>query len=245
MDLNSKSTQFFLASLFWQDNKDVEVVIADGGSDNYKELCDYANLHIDLHMRVISHPIGDAFLRALLNNVGVRHSKGEYILATDADMIFRRDFTKVIIQNTSKDCILESRTFHMTQRRTNEIHNGIIDPYANFDDCKIGSRGTGRFTGSPGGCQCMHRDNWDQLRGYNEKYIGWGSEDRDLLKRAKLLGLKEKWTGKIASEGMILHQWHYQDMKRDLAFQESNKKILEAVNVARVNQNGWGGITSE
>ena len=243
LKVHSPSARAFFKSLEQQTCKDFEVVIADGGSINLAELKKWIETlnkgHISV--RIVRHDIGDVFLRSLLNNVAVRRSEGEYILATDVDMIFRDDFVKTILKKANKEILLESKTFHLRDGMTKLIHNEKVDPKTQFEYIKS-KRGYGRATSSPGGCQCMHRDNWNAIRGYDETFYGWGSEDRDLVKRIKMYGLKEIWTGQDLQSVMILHQNHPQNKKRDLEFQHHNKKRLALANKAVVNLEGWGGI---
>ena len=48
----------------------------------------------------------------------------------------------------------------------------------------------------------ISRECWDQLGGYDEAYVGWGMEDRDLNRRAE-----ELWpTRRVPGE--LIHMWH-------------------------------------
>lgn len=42
------------------------------------------------------------------------------------------------------------------------------------------------------GIMLLHRDNYNEVKGYDEKMIGWGREDSDFVNRLRLVGLKEK-----------------------------------------------------
>ena len=236
------ASTWFLKSIQWQTFQDCELVIADGGSDNYDELVDYfADVGGPIPIHVYRHDIGDVFLRSTLNNVGVRRAQGEYIATTDADMIFSSDFVQTVVNNVSKGIILELKTFHLRKGATEEIHKGKIDICSDFETCQR-TRKAGKPTNSPGGCQCMHRDKWSELHGFDESFYGWGSEDRDLVKRARMHGLKEHWVATKRGNIKILHQEHYKDVEYNLGFQETNKKRLEQAKKAVVNKKEWGGL---
>jgi len=239
--LGDPSTEFFVKSIQWQDFKDFELLIADGGSDNYEEIKNYfANHDGPIPMRIVQYKIGDVFLRALLNNVGVRNAKGEYVACTDVDMLYGREFVSTAVKLMSPKRILESRTMYWKKPLVKQIYKGKLDPYTDLDACKVG-RIKKRTTA--GGFQCMHRDSWAKVQ-YDEAFYGWGSEDYDLLKRCKKAGLKEKWLGENRESIMLFHQPHGKNTKRDLVFQEENKKILNSIK-EHVNKNGWGGVYDE
>ena len=243
LDLNSPSTQWFLKSIQWQNYKDFELLIADGGSSNYNELKEYfEKSHQDIPMRIIQHKIGEPFERALLNNVGIRNSKGEYAMCTDVDMLLSKNFVSTLINNVSENSFIESRTMYWKSKLINKIYSGELDPYGDLDKCKIG-RIKQRTT--CGGCQCTSVNNWNSLRGYNEAFIGWGSEDYDLLTRAALMRLNIKWLGGSIEDIMLFHQPHAkteQQVKIDLEHQEKNKVLLKNIKHYSTNINKWGGI---
>ena len=88
----------------------------------------------------------------------------------------------------------------------------------------------------------MNIKSWNTLRGFDEAYIGWGSEDFDLLTRAKYAGLKIKWLGQSLDTIMLFHQHHARpNLQKDLEYQEENKKLLANIRSYSVNPHGWGG----
>jgi len=240
LDLNSNITKWYLKSLFWQDDKRFEVVIADGGSKNYEELKQYfESLNESIKIRMVQHKIGDAFERALLNNVGIRNSNTQYVMCSDVDMLYGKQFVSTLISNLSKNSFVESRTMYLKQKHCDLIYSGKLDPYNNLDECKIG-RLKKRTTA--GGCECTSMENWNKLTGFSERFVGWGSEDYELLLRVGLLGLNLIWMGDSIKDIMLFHQAHSKnDTKKDLQYQEENKKLLYNVKSYRANLNGWGG----
>ena len=240
LDLNSLSSQWFLKSIQWQTYTDFELLIADGGSDNYEEIKNYFESSKDkIPMRIVQHKIGIPFERAKLNNVGVRNAYGEYIMATDVDMLLGKEFVAQLIKNIGENVLVESRTMYWKADVCNRIYNGELDPYNNIEACRI-SRLKKRT--SAGGCQCMHREKFNALSGYNENMIGWGSEDVELLKRASLMGLKVVWLGETPGTINLFHQHHAKkDIEFDLQCQEKNKKIFNSTNTILVNPVEWGG----
>ena len=242
LDLESNITKFFIKSLEVQTNKDFEVVIADGGSDNYEELKEFFSKRTESPLiRIVQLVIGEEFERARLNNVGIRNSTTEYVMTTDVDMLFGPGFVNDVISILDKRSFVESRTLYLRDSIAKDIWEGNVDPFSDIDSCKIGRI---KKRTSAGGCQCTHIDNWNRLRGFNEDMVGWGSEDVELLKRANNMGLRIKWIGEERETINLFHQPHKKiSIKKDLEAQEKNKKIYRSSRQSQVNINGWGGIS--
>jgi hypothetical protein len=235
-----KASEWFVKSIQWQTFTDFELLIADGGSDNYEDLQDWlGNYDGPIPMRLVQHKIGDVFLRALLNNVGVRNAKAPYIMTTDVDMLYGPKFVETLVGKLGPNVFVESRTMYLKPKAVALIYNVVADPCTNIDDCK---RGRIKKRTTAGGCQCTHIDNWSKVRGFDESYFGWGSEDQDLLRRVQKAGIRVRWMGESKKSIMLFHQPHVRpNVKRDLEHQEENKKRLESITDYAVNPDGWGG----
>jgi len=244
LKLDCNISQHFLKSIQWQEYTDFELLIADGGSENYEEIKEYFEKHDGpIPMRIVQHKIGNVFERALLNNVGVRNGNGEYVMTTDVDMLLGPQFVATLMENVGEHVLVESRTMYLKSAVTKKIYSGEYDPY---NDLKSIKRGRIKKRTTAGGCQCMSKVGWDIVRGFDERYYGWGSEDYDLLTRAKKAGLKVRWMGESEESIMLFHQSHpKKNVKRDLEHQEENKKLLRRIATYRVNPEGWGGIKDE
>jgi predicted glycosyltransferase involved in capsule biosynthesis len=248
LDLSKDITKWFLKSLEAQTNKDFEVLIADGGSKNYDELKEYfESRDCEPLIRIVKEPLGEKFERAKMNNVGVRNARTEYIMTTDVDMFFGPNFVDELLKKVNPGTFVESRTMYWKGRHTAKIYRGELDPFTDLDRCKVG-RIKKRTTA--GGCQCAHIDQWTKVRGFDESFVGWGSEDFDLLTRMNRSGARVKWMGESRESINLFHQHHPKpNIKEDLACQAVNKKILNKSMSGRrpfrANPNGWGGIYDE
>lgn len=238
-DLSSNQTKWFLKSIESQTNKDFEVVIADGGSKNVEEIKEYFAKKEDISMRVVDHQIGEQFERARLNNVGIRNAKTEYVMTTDVDMFFAPKFVGTLMSKLSPQVFVESRTMYWKGAFVNKIYSKNLDPIKDIDSCKFGRI---KKRTSAGGCQCAHIDIWNKVRGFDEKFIGWGSEDVDLLGRMQGIGLRTIWMGEAEGSIMLFHQPHHKDVVQDIKEQNKNKRILALSTKREINPNGWGGI---
>lgn len=242
-DPNSEITKWFVKSLQWQEYTDFEFLIADGGSKNYEEIKSYfESFKGKIPMRIVQCKIGVPFERAKLNNVGIRNSNSKYVMCTDVDMIFAPKFVSTLMKCVGDNFFVESRTLYIHGWNIEKIYKGEINPYNGSDMVLLG-RIKKRTTA--GGCQCTTMSNWEKLGGFNENYIGWGSEDQDLLTRVQMAKIHIRWMGESSDSIMLFHQPHSksnEQLKIDLQHQENNKKLLGKIDNYRVNLKGWGGI---
>lgn len=238
-DFNQPSSQWFLKSLQWQDNLNFELLVVDGGSNNYDEIKNYLEANTKFKTTIIQHKIGEIFHKTLLNNVGIRNANTEYIGTTDADILFHPDFISTLKKHLSSNIFVESRVMYLKQPIVEKLYKGDINLY-NIDAIKEGKI---KKRTTPGAIQCMAKQQWEKCRGYDERYLLWGSEDYDLCLRAGRI-LKTIWMGEN-NDIMLFHQPHsktVEQIKKDLEYQEENKKILANIATYEANPKGWGGI---
>jgi len=240
LKIDDNASKWFIKSVQWQDFTDFELVIADGGSQNYKELEEYlCNFKGQIPMRIVQHKI-DLFSRSTLNNVGIRNAHGTIVACTDVDMVFAKDFLSTAMGKIRNNNMIESRTMYWKGPVVERIYKGELDPYNNINACRVNRI---KKRTSAGGFQCMHIDNWNKINGFDQRYLIWGSEDQDLLTRVRMAGIKIEWIGESREEIRLFHQPHAKkDIKLDLEWQEKNKKLLYNIKEYKANPNGWGGI---
>ena len=239
-DLNSNATKYFFGSLERQSCLDFEIIVVDGGSSNFNEMQEYVSKGF-IKKKIIRQETGKLFPKCLLNNIGIRNSNTKYIMTTDSDMLFGRDFIKSVIANLNPYSFVESRTMFLNPAIVDKIYRGEFDFFNNEISCKEG-RIKKRFT--CGGCQATSVENWNRLRGYNEKMIGWGPEDQELLKRAGRMGLDIRWLGETRESIMLFHQPHAKSETQhdeDVRTNEVNQKLFRELFTMDINANGWGG----
>ena len=234
---DNKATKLWVSSIENQVNKNFDVIVVDGGSKNYTELKDFLSKH---NISCIQHIIGEKFHRGLLNNVGVRNAKTPYIMTSDADMFFAPKLFDTIISMLAPNVWIQSRTMYWMPFVVEKIYNGKLNPYKDLDKCK-NSRLKKRTTA--GGCQGGHISAWNKVRGYDERYIGWGSEDVDLLARVNMARFKIKWLGESLESIMLFHQPHEKpNYNQDMKDQYSNLNYYNNIKHFEANPDGWGGI---
>ena len=236
LSVDNIATKLWIRSIKNQTVKNFRVIVSDGGSKNYGEISKLLSDNISC----VQHVLGEKFHRNLLNNVGVRAAKTPYIMTSDVDMFYGPDFVKTIIENLNPTTWVQSRTMYWKGDIVHKINNGEIDPSKDINACRIG-RIKKRTTA--GGCQCGHIDIWNKVRGYDERYIGWGSEDVDLVRRVSMANFRVRWLGETLDSIMLFHQPHRKiNYKQDLKDQYSNLRYYQNIRRHDANPEGWGGI---
>ena len=242
LDINNDDSLFFFKSLGLQDYADFEIIIVDGGSDNYSEIKKYFESNSKIPVRFLQHRLDGKFKKALLNNIGIRAAKSPYVMCTDVDILFFNKFISILMQNVGKNILVESRTTFLTALATKKIHNGqwkFFDNYTNYTYGRFKRRTT------PGGCQCLHIDDWHRLGGYNEQFEGWGVEDIDIVKRADIAKMQTVWLGDTPEKVMLFHQPHARNKIELFGNRSVNIRKYWSSKTFRVNPDGWGNIKDE
>jgi hypothetical protein len=93
-----------------------------------------------------------------------------------------------------------------------------------------------------GGCLFIPRDVYFFLRGYDERFVGWGGEDTDMV--ARLLSVEVPVVNVSAARGIVVaHQWHRSVNRNNDPYTIRNRTMLFRIgsNVRR-NTVGWGEL---
>ena len=239
IDPNSKLTQFQMQSFVHQTVKDFKLIVIDGGSKNVEDLKAYfASIEFP-KTTFMEHKIVGKWHKTLLNNMAIRKADTPHIMTTDADIFFAPKFFGRILPLLDPNKFIESRTMYWAGGIIKEIYDGVKNPFKDIDACKIG-RIKKRTT--PGACQCASKILWEKVRGYDERYLGWGSEDVDLWRRMCLVS-KSVWVGESMEDIMLFHQPHDKfDPVEDMKDQYRNLNFYNNIKTHEANPDGWGGI---
>ncbi|MEE1650727.1 glycosyltransferase [Brachybacterium sp. J144] len=179
---------------------DHEVIISDYGSEDADSIAASAERVGARHEIVETN---GEWSRSRALNAGVRASRGEIILATDADMLFTpRSLSRVveqIQQQPQEIVILQCRDLPIGYSHEVVSREG-------FDWERFASIGQIRPRWGMGGLVAITRENWERLRGWDERMHTYGGEDVDLGKRAQAFGSRINW---LDEPGMgMFHIWH-------------------------------------
>lgn len=240
MSPSLKGTDFLFESLKRQTVNNFKILVMDGGSSNFSELKEWLISKQIPNLSILQKVMVGKFHKTLLNNTAIRLCDTEYIMTTDADMFFASKFFETLMKHLSPDMFIESRTMYWKPTTANLIYSGKLNPFDDLESCKIG-RIKKRTTS--GGCQCGHKSIWNKIRGYDERYMGWGSEDTDLTSRISKAGFQIRWLGESLESIMLFHQPHDKiNPTQDMQDQYRNLTYLQNIKTHEANPEGWGGI---
>jgi GT2 family glycosyltransferase len=178
---------------------------------------------VDFPVRATTHP-HSGFQLARCRNEGVAASAAPYLLFTDGDCLLPPNHVASHLRHRRRggvsagDCYRLDKT--VTDRITEaSIRSGEYVQWASRDErLRIASktlrgwlyrifrfRMRPRLTGSNIG---IWRDDYERVNGFDENFVGWGLEDRDLQLRLSRLGLR---FNSILGNTAAYHMWHPTD----------------------------------
>ena len=111
----------------------------------------------------------DRFDIGKINNIGIRSSVADIVIKTDVDIVFSANIIEYVRLNVCPGAavICKCRNIDIDDLDTTE-----------WDGTEI--RQAGR-----GACFAMHVNDWHELKGYDERFRGYGGDDDDLFRRAR------------------------------------------------------------
>ena len=206
--------------------------------DNKKELIPklkeiYKRYDID-YIRVDNKPL---WSKAHATNVGIKKAKTKYILSSDIDIIFERNYIKEAIKELQKHPfqVILSKCFDLPKININKM---------DYDRIKSLAQPRFKYERLSLGINLALTYFYNKIKGYDEKYKLWGYEDDDLIKRLEIFGLNTK---SIEYKSVYFHQWHkmYEGVKKIKGYKkqiEKNKERFKKNFSIIRNKNGWGEI---
>jgi len=182
----------------------------------------YAGLPQLIYIRIVKH----VFNKSFALNVGIRKSKQEYVLITDADFMFGSKLIECVMEELEKgDTFVLAEAGYLPDIDIDEIYWDKL--------CNMIKPPERRM--SPGTIQAVSRSWMSDVRGYDERFHGGlGGMDDDMKIRAHKDGLRLVWLS--FAEVQCIHQWHeVSDMKGKCSYLfETGPSIVK-------NLDGWGG----
>lgn len=198
-----------------------EVVVTDDGSqDDTLRLVATAARRVDFPLTFTTHDHA-GFRLARCRNEGAAASTAPYLLFTDGDCVLPRDHLRhhLAIRCRGRvvggDCI---RLDEETSARidVDAIHGGDVARFVPRGEAwRIRLKGLrakayewARVPMRPrlsGNNIAVWRDDFERVNGFDECFVGWGLEDRDLQCRLERLGLRVR---SILLATAPIHLWH-------------------------------------
>ncbi|MBF2067702.1 MAG: glycosyltransferase [Calothrix sp. C42_A2020_038] len=180
-----------------------KILICDGGSTEINCMKSLQKLENQDQVEILQFP-SVGFNKSKLINQGIYHSQAEFLLISDADIIWNQatldGMLKLVSANNNTLCYV--KTVEETHPNTVALKR---DAYTyKIRDCQdtafidIIQAPKYQSHSRPGcGLICAKRTTLLALGGYKEIFTGWGWEDQDLLMRAFLLEMRLSAIGKV------------------------------------------------
>ena len=211
---------------------DLEIIISDFGSSS--EYSETLNQLSSLYpVRIVTTKTSTPWARSIALNIGIQQAKHQWVMTTDADMIFAPEFLNMVssyLEKIGTQAVYYAQPIKLAPLKLPE--NWQPNDFELY--CS-----KGRFYGRAGrgGCQIAAKDWLMKVRGFNETYSVWGAEDDDIYTRAGWDGLARIWL----EPGYYLHQWHLSNIHQK-ASDQNKKEFLALLNNPRivVNPEVWG-----
>jgi glycosyltransferase involved in cell wall biosynthesis len=202
----------------------MEVVVTDDGSrDDTLDIVKAFAREVDFPVRATTH-IHRGFQLARCRNEGVAASTAPYLLFTDGDCILPPDHVASHLRHRRRGVVSAGDCYRLEKSVTEQITEATIrsGEYLRWisrdERLRVASktlrgwlyrifrfRMRPRLTGSNIG---IWREDYQRVNGFDENYVGWGLEDRDLQLRLSRLGLR---FNSILSKTAAYHMWHPTD----------------------------------
>jgi glycosyltransferase involved in cell wall biosynthesis len=212
-------------SLIRQSFNDFEVVVADDGSE--KDVADC----VDRYKNAFAYPVQHVwhakkgFRKTIIANKAVIAAKADYLVFIDGDCVLHHRFTERHFAHRRPHTILSGRRVlfdeSLTKRlsladiRTgrmerpgywlghcarSDLKNGIYIPFS----FEIENLFLAKYTIL--GCNfSVHKIDFQEINGYDERIIGRGMEDSNLYERFRVKGYRVRT---IAREALQYHLFH-------------------------------------
>lgn len=199
----------------------MEVVVTDDGSpETNLPVVEAFARRVDFPVRFTTH-VHDGFQLARCRNEGVAVTEAPYLLFTDGDCVLPPEHVKwhlrcrrpgrVVVgdcyrlDRATSDRVTEEAIcggtylawipWHERRRLAGKAFRGW---WYHCLHCRTRPRMTGNNIG-------IWRTDFERVNGFDENYVGWGLEDRDLQLRLSRLQLEFK---SILSRTVSCHLWH-------------------------------------
>lgn len=216
-----------IRALGQQLDKQFEVVIADDGSNSlHTDAIERMAESSGLRVAHVWHPdVG--FTASIARNLGVRHSKGGYIVLMDGDCIPDVDFISQHRSLRDRDCFVNGSRVLLSSGFSSKVIAGVnsitgrgLFYWTLRRLCGDANKLSGSLRMSLAGIRRQPGFKWKGIRscnmgvwrhhfeavnGFDASFSGWGHEDADFVLRLHNAGVIRK-NGFFATE--VYHLWH-------------------------------------
>ena len=166
-----------------------------------------------------------------ISNIAIKDTKADYIGFIGGDTIFSKDSMEIIEKYLKKEP--NSVLTCAREDLTSESDNSKIDFVEEFDKWYKEANHAGPIL-------IMAPTKWyKEVGGFDERYLGWGCFDSDIVKRAIKDGLKQVWVNERGVK--MIHIWHPTRKSKNPEIVKRNESIYAKGKEVKVNKGKeWG-----
>ncbi|HIH15862.1 MAG TPA: glycosyltransferase [Candidatus Diapherotrites archaeon] len=180
------------------------------------------------------------FNEARAKNIGIRQAKGEFVISTNADILFEKHFLLALdaLFAVFPDRLALCLRYDFDQQTVEAQGTRLVEK---MDSLTRFASTVQRSHWWAGDCQASSKHNFELLRGFNEEFTGWGRLDNDLRTRMEEAGKRLFWLNPFT---YIAHQNHDQNREEITAQEKRNDQILakKYPDFRRNLEQEWGRI---
>lgn len=236
-----------LESLEYQTYKNFEVIVADDGSkEATTKVVNYFKKKSNLNIKHVWQE-DNGFRLARIRNLALKESSAKYIIFIDGDCIAPHNFVKNHVKLAEKGYFVSGNRVLLSNEFSKELFKNNIKLYKwnilNWLSAFLQKKcnrispffklpfprklKTTKWQGARGCNLGIWKEDLIKTNGWEEKFIGWGLEDSDMLIRLFNSGVKRK-EGRFAVP--VIHIWHKES---DRALLENSKKLLRQTQISK------------
>ena len=198
-----------------------QIIVADDGSDDAtRSVIDRARAAPGADVRHVWQPHAD-FRAARLRNLAIAAASGDYLVIVDGDMVLHREFIADHRRIARRGHFTQGVRLLLDDERTASV---LREPLQSISASSPGLGGLRRlyaFHHAPLSRALSHlanhvialkscnqgfwRDDLIRVNGFNEDFVGWGPEDKELCARLQYSGVRRQT---LVCGGIAYHLKH-------------------------------------
>jgi glycosyltransferase involved in cell wall biosynthesis len=196
-----------------------EVVVADDGSGPATlTVIERWRQRLGMPLKHVWQP-DEGFRLARSRNQAIAAASMDYIVLVDGDMILHRDFIGDHVACARHDCFIQGARPQLSPAVTERLLNGErislgwwtaglqrrLYAWRSVPVSRMASRVKNALGGIQGCNQSFWRKHALQINGYDERFNGWGPEDREFAARLLHIGVRRNY---IRHRAIAFHLFH-------------------------------------
>lgn len=226
-----EALELLLLSIKKQSYLPNEVIIADDGSKKEtKNLIHKFQKDFPVPLHHVWHEDNKNQKPAIMNKA-IAASKYDYIIEIDGDIIMHKDFVKDHLNMAKKNVFLYGSRVNIQKSYLKDLFR---KKQTSFNFLSKGIKKRGRTLRIPflsslyneetirssklRGCNMSFwKADFIKVNGFNEKLVGWGIDDSEMIQRLLNIGVKGK---RLKFRGLVYHIFHEEQDKSHLNINE-------------------------